>query len=143
MYQGAPPRHTRVTEQNIACPDTGTDDGCVDCTHGSVLFFICFSRVRFRTAAWQNPDSPGERERIEAMGGFVSDPDEPGASARVWLDSTRTLVGLAMARSIGDLAVKRVSLVCERGFIVPRFLLIYEVLRSIFYRKKNAFCVFV
>lgn len=57
----------------------------------------------------QNPDSPGERERIEAMGGFVSDPEEPGASARVWLDETRTLVGLAMARSIGDLAVKRVS----------------------------------
>lgn len=47
------------------------------------------------------------------MGGFVSDPEEPGASARVWLDETRTLVGLAMARSIGDLAVKRVSdLIC-------------------------------
>lgn len=57
----------------------------------------------------QNPDSPGERERIEAMGGFVSDPEEPGASARVWLNESRTLVGLAMARSIGDLAVKRVS----------------------------------
>ena len=57
----------------------------------------------------QNPDSPGERERIETMGGFVSDPEEPGASSRVWLDKTRTLVGLAMARSIGDLAVKRVS----------------------------------
>lgn len=39
----------------------------------------------------------------------MSDPEEPGASARVWLDETRTLVGLAMARSIGDLAVKRVS----------------------------------
>lgn len=44
------------------------------------------------------------------MGGFVSDPEESGASARVWLDATRTLVGLAMARSIGDLAVKKVSL---------------------------------
>ncbi|CAM9501980.1 unnamed protein product [Ectocarpus sp. 6 AP-2014] len=59
----------------------------------------------------QNPDSPGERERIEAMGGFVSDPEEAGASARVWLDATRTLVGLAMARSIGDLAVKRVGVI--------------------------------
>lgn len=57
----------------------------------------------------QNPDSPGERERIEAAGGHVSDPEEAGASARVWLDKTRTMVGLAMARSIGDLAVKRVS----------------------------------
>lgn len=43
------------------------------------------------------------------MGGFVSDPEEPGASARVWLDATQTMVGLAMARSIGDLAVKSVS----------------------------------
>ena len=43
------------------------------------------------------------------MGGFVSDPDEAGASSRVWLDETRTLIGLAMARSIGDLAVERVS----------------------------------
>ncbi|CAB1120998.1 unnamed protein product [Ectocarpus sp. CCAP 1310/34] len=59
----------------------------------------------------QNPDSPGERERIEAMGGFVSDPEEAGASARVWLDATKTLVGLAMARSIGDLAVKRVGVI--------------------------------
>lgn len=62
----------------------------------------------------QNPDSPGERERIEAMGGFVSDPEESGASARVWLDATQTMVGLAMARSIGDLAVKRVSPVITR-----------------------------
>lgn len=34
----------------------------------------------------QNPDSPGERERIEAMGGFVSDPEEAGASSRVCRD---------------------------------------------------------
>ncbi|CAM9934038.1 unnamed protein product, partial [Hapterophycus canaliculatus] len=60
---------------------------------------------------YQNPDSPGERERIEAMGGFVSDPEEPGASARVWLDATRTRIGLAMARSIGDLAVKKVGVI--------------------------------
>lgn len=39
----------------------------------------------------------------------MSDPEETGGSARVWLDATRTMVGLAMARSIGDLAVKRVS----------------------------------
>ncbi|CAN0394159.1 unnamed protein product [Ectocarpus sp. 12 AP-2014] len=45
------------------------------------------------------------------MGGFVSDPEEAGASARVWLDATKTLVGLAMARSIGDLAVKRVGVI--------------------------------
>lgn len=48
------------------------------------------------------------------MGGFVSDPEECGASARVWLDETRTIVGLAMARSIGDLAVKRVSVILSR-----------------------------
>ncbi|CAN0212149.1 unnamed protein product, partial [Discosporangium mesarthrocarpum] len=62
-----------------------------------------------RALTWdQNPNSPGERERIEAAGGFVSDPEEEGASSRVWLDATKSMVGLAMARSIGDLAVKQV-----------------------------------
>ena len=78
---------------------------------GIVLCIFCslIYHLRLSVRASQNPDSPGERERIESMGGFVSDPEEAGASARVWLDKTRTLVGLAMARSIGDLAVKRVS----------------------------------
>lgn len=49
------------------------------------------------------------------MGGFVSDPEEAGASARVWLDETKTMVGLAMSRSIGDLAVERVSV--GRGWL--------------------------
>lgn len=44
--------------------------------------------------------------RITKAGGFVSPPPEPGLSARVWLDAEFTQVGLAMARSIGDHAVK-------------------------------------
>lgn len=35
------------------------------------------------------------------------------ASARVWLNKEHTLVGLAMSRSIGDLAVKRVGVIAE------------------------------
>eukprot|EP00752_Nemacystus_decipiens_P010104 g9005.t1 len=61
----------------------------------------------------QNPDSPKEQARIEAAGGFVSPPPEPGLSSRVWLDAAMTQVGLAMARSIGDNAVKSIGVVAE------------------------------
>jgi len=61
----------------------------------------------------QNPDTPGEKERIESLGGFVSPPPEPGLSSRVWLDSSHTQIGLAMARSIGDHAVKGVGVISE------------------------------
>eukprot|EP00903_Cladosiphon_okamuranus_P021883 g20118.t1 len=58
-----------------------------------------------------NPDSPGELERIESCGGFVSPPPEEGLSARVWLDREMTRIGLAMSRSIGDHAVKDVGVI--------------------------------
>jgi len=61
----------------------------------------------------QNPDSPGEQERIEQMGGFVSPPPEEGLSARVWLDCNYSQIGLAMSRSIGDHAVKSVGVIAE------------------------------
>eukprot|EP00903_Cladosiphon_okamuranus_P011285 g10641.t1 len=61
----------------------------------------------------QNPNSPKEQARIEAAGGFVSAPPEPGLSSRVWLDAAMTQIGLAMARSIGDHAVKSVGVVAE------------------------------
>lgn len=61
----------------------------------------------------QNPDLPEERERIEDMGGFVSPPPEPSLSARVWLDEMCTQIGLAMARSIGDHAVKPIGVISE------------------------------
>lgn len=41
-----------------------------------------------------NPDRPGELERIESCGGFVSPPPEEGLSARVWLDREMTRIGL-------------------------------------------------
>ena len=61
----------------------------------------------------QNPDSPGEKERIEAAGGFVSPPPEVGLSARVWLDPGFSQIGLAMGRSLGDYAVKTVGVIAE------------------------------
>ena len=61
----------------------------------------------------QNPDLPAEQTRIEDMGGYVSPPPEPGLSARVWLDAECTQIGLAMARSIGDHAVKQVGVIAE------------------------------
>lgn len=47
------------------------------------------------------PDDPIEMARITSWGGFVSPVPEPGLSARVWLDPEYTMIGLAMARSIG------------------------------------------
>jgi protein phosphatase 2C family protein 2/3 len=61
----------------------------------------------------QNPDSPGEQERIEQAGGFVSPAPEPGLSARVWVDKKHTQIGLAMSRSIGDHAVKPLGVIAE------------------------------
>jgi len=60
-----------------------------------------------------NPDSPEEKKRILAAGGFVSPPPEPGLSARVWLDPEMTQIGLAMARSVGDHAVKAIGVIPE------------------------------
>ena len=61
----------------------------------------------------QNPNHPVEQARIEAAGGFVSPPPEPGLSARVWLDANFTQIGLAMGRSLGDHAVKSVGVIAE------------------------------
>ncbi len=59
----------------------------------------------------QNPDHPVEQARIEAAGGFVKPPEEPGLSARVYLDAEFTQIGLAMARSLGDHAVSGVGVI--------------------------------
>ena len=59
----------------------------------------------------QNPNSTGEMERIIAAGGFVTEPEEEGYAARVWLDKECTEIGLAMSRSIGDFAVKDVGVI--------------------------------
>jgi protein phosphatase 2C family protein 2/3 len=61
----------------------------------------------------QNPDSPGEQQRIESCGGYVSPPPDVGLSARVWLDPEFTHIGLAMGRSLGDHAVKSVGVISE------------------------------
>ena len=47
------------------------------------------------------PDDPDESLRIHQWGGFVAPPREVGLSARVYLDKEFTMIGLAMARSIG------------------------------------------
>lgn len=72
---------------------------------GKVVYESCDMTVD------QNPDSPGEQERIEKMGGFVSPPPEEGLSARVWLDCNYSQIGLAMSRSIGDHAVKPIGVI--------------------------------
>jgi serine/threonine protein phosphatase PrpC len=50
------------------------------------------------------PDDPEEKQRIEASGGFVSPAPLPGLSSRVYLDPEFTMIGLAMARSLGTVS---------------------------------------
>lgn len=79
------------------------------------------ARAADRAGSWeatnltvdQNPDLPAEMERILNSGGYVSPPPGPGLSARVWLDSSCTQIGLAMARSIGDHAVSAAGVIPE------------------------------
>ena len=59
------------------------------------------------------PDDPLEEARIKEWGGYVLPPLGPGLSARVYLDPQHTKIGLAMARSIGDFAVKAVGVISE------------------------------
>lgn len=59
------------------------------------------------------PDDPEEAARIKEWGGFIRPPAEEGLSARVYLDEALTMIGLAMARSIGDFAVKSVGVIPE------------------------------
>ena len=59
------------------------------------------------------PDDPDEQDRIQKWGGYVCPPHEEGLSARVYLDPQFTMIGLAMARSIGDHAVKNVGVIAE------------------------------
>jgi serine/threonine protein phosphatase PrpC len=62
----------------------------------------------------QKPDTPAEARRIKKAGGYVSEPEvEWGGPARVWLDATMTLPGLAMGRSIGDHLVSKVGVIAE------------------------------
>lgn len=57
------------------------------------------------------PDDPEEMARISEWGGFVCLPPIPELSARVYLDPEFTMIGLAMARSLGDYAVKNVGVI--------------------------------
>jgi len=60
----------------------------------------------------QHPALPEERKRIEQCGGHISfseGPDHP----RVWLDASHSLYGLAMSRSLGDLAMKSIGVTAE------------------------------
>lgn len=59
------------------------------------------------------PDDPEEKARIEEWGGHIRPPPDEGLSARVYLDPEFTMIGLAMARSLGDFAVKSVGVIAE------------------------------
>lgn len=58
----------------------------------------------------QKPDSKGEIDRIQEMGGVVTPPEDVGLSARVWTRNGR--YGLSMARSIGDHLLAKNGVIC-------------------------------
>eukprot|EP00658_Telonema_sp_P-2_P019697 TRINITY_DN17767_c0_g1_i4.p1 TRINITY_DN17767_c0_g1~~TRINITY_DN17767_c0_g1_i4.p1 ORF type:complete len:305 (-),score=68.12 TRINITY_DN17767_c0_g1_i4:65-979(-) len=61
---------------------------------------LASTRQVFDLSQDQNPDTPGERDRLEQRGGLVAEPEEEGLSARVWAPDLT--IGLSMARSLGD-----------------------------------------
>jgi serine/threonine protein phosphatase PrpC len=93
---------TASTNSNVGGNDPGSQDRVVDPQFQAIPL-----------TQDQNPDWEPEMTRIEQMGGFVSPPPEPGLSARVWLDPDWTQIGLAMARSLGDYAVKKIGVIAE------------------------------
>lgn len=62
--------------------------------HTPYVCHFLFLQVSIALSDDHNPDRPGELERIESCGGFVSPPPEEGLSARVWLDEELTRIGL-------------------------------------------------
>lgn len=104
MFSGCTAVATYMKGTKIYVANVG-DSRCVMATlTGGHLLARDFSRDH-------KPDDPEEMQRIIRCGGFVAPPREPGLSARVYLDKECTMIGLAMARSIGDFAVKDVGVI--------------------------------
>ena len=62
----------------------------------------------------QKPDDPGEKARIEAAGGKVKGGGADGGPARVWKRIEGLgILGVATARSIGDLALNDQGVIAE------------------------------
>lgn len=104
MFSGTTAVCVLMRENHIWCANCGDSR--------AVIGTLAGKKIKARDVSHdQNPDTPGEKERIVRSGGFVSPPPEPGLSARVWLDEGMKQVGLAMARSIGDHAVKHIGVI--------------------------------
>jgi len=69
--------------------------------------------ARRRSVRGSEPDTPAERKRIEAHGGFVSEASDTYGPARVWRGAYGLGPGLAMARSIGDHGVAELGVHAE------------------------------
>ena len=61
----------------------------------------------------QKPDTPAERKRIVAAGGYVSKASPLYGPARVWIGAMGIGPGLAMSRSLGDHAVADIGVHAE------------------------------
>ena len=74
------------------------------------------AKLKLRAVDWskdQNANDKTERSRVIKSGGFVTLPYEEGLPARIWLDKDCTQIGLAMSRSIGDHALKKVGVISD------------------------------
>ena len=61
---------------------------------GPIRFVLSPSPMKVALSNDHKPDRPGELERIQSCGGFVSPAFDEGHSARVWLDEAMTQIGL-------------------------------------------------
>lgn len=69
-------------------------------------------------SATHAPDEPGEKARIEDMGGHVEPAADDGSSpARVFF-ANGTLPGLAISRSLGDHYARRIGVISQPSMVV-------------------------
>ena len=111
LYSGCTACVALLRDNEIYCSNAGDSRAVLACRKDGVGGEIEYESFDLTTD--QNPDSPGEKERILKAGGFVSPPPEVGLSSRVWLDAGFSQIGLAMGRSLGDHAVKTVGVIAE------------------------------
>ena len=100
----------------VCCYLNGTTLYVANCGDSRAVMAVCDSDGVMKSkdlSRDHKPDDPEEAERIIEWGGFVRPAPEPGLSARIYLDEGFTMIGLAMARSIGDFAVKAVGVIPE------------------------------
>lgn len=111
MHSGTTACVALVTDDNITTSNVG-DSRCV-LARRLKRIDDTDELISINLTTDHNPDAECEYKRITASGGYVTIPKDKGFSARVWTNEACTEIGLAMARSIGDRALRNFGVICD------------------------------